>query len=64
MATILKRFWSDECGSVPVEYGVIVLLIAASLIGVWTQLGESMVELYETQLGERLAAAIDQASAN
>ena len=39
----IKNFFKDESGATAVEYGLMVALIAAVIIGVVTTLGNSLV---------------------
>jgi len=52
-----KRFWKEEEGATAVEYGLMVALIAAVIIGTVTALGGSLDTLFGT-----VGGAIDDAN--
>ncbi len=44
----IRKLWSDEEGATAVEYGMIVALIAAVIIGVVTTLGTQINAAFNT----------------
>ena len=42
MDRLLRRLWKDEEGATAVEYGMIVALIAAVIVGIVTTLGQNI----------------------
>jgi pilus assembly protein Flp/PilA len=46
---VIRNFWQDESGASSVEYGLLVTLIAASIIGVVSSLGQAMNNIFQSQ---------------
>lgn len=46
MKAQLQQFWNDEDGATAIEYGLIAGLIAVVIIGVLTQLGTGLSEMF------------------
>lgn len=44
----VKQFWNDESGATAVEYGMMVALIAAVIVGAVKLLGGSVNTAFET----------------
>lgn len=44
----IKRFWVEEEGATAVEYGLMVALIAAVIVGIVATLGENIKGAFET----------------
>jgi len=55
----IKRFWNEEEGATAVEYGLMVALIAAVIIGTVTVLGGNLDNLFGT-----VGGAINTANTN
>jgi pilus assembly protein Flp/PilA len=54
MRKFIARFANDESGATAVEYGMIVALIAAVIVGVVTTLGTSIQGSFQT-IADKLA---------
>jgi len=48
----IKRFWREEEGATAVEYGLMVALIAAVIIGAVTMIGTNLDDLFQSVAGE------------
>ena len=48
MRTLMRRFWKKEEGATAVEYGLMVALIAVTIIGTVTLIGENLDGLFQT----------------
>lgn len=58
MKTLMKRFMKDESGAAAVEYGMLIALIAAVIVGVATLLGEQVLAAFQkicTALNNKVA---------
>lgn len=44
----VKHFWNDEAGATAVEYGMMVALIAAVIVGTVTTLGGQINTAFQT----------------
>lgn len=56
MKKMLRRLWNEEEGATAVEYGLMVALIAAVIIGVVTTLGANLETTFGT-VGTAVGAA-------
>jgi pilus assembly protein Flp/PilA len=52
----IKAFASDESGATAIEYGLIAALVAVAIIGSFSVLGNSLIELFNTQTANVIAA--------
>jgi len=52
MKDMLIKFWKDEEGATAVEYGLIVALIAAVIVGTVGSIGEKIEAAFTTILTE------------
>jgi pilus assembly protein Flp/PilA len=46
--THLRKLWKDEEGATAVEYGMIVALIAAIIVGIVAALGQNVLQGFTT----------------
>lgn len=48
MSALIRNLWSDESGATAVEYGLMVALIAAVIIGTVVLLGQQVNTAFQT----------------
>lgn len=56
MTALLKSFWNDESGQAQVEYGLIIALIAAAIIGTLAVFGQRVQEIF-TNMNTKITEA-------
>jgi pilus assembly protein Flp/PilA len=55
LTATIKTFASDENGATAIEYGLIAALVAVAIIGSFAVLGNSLIELFNTQTANVIA---------